>query len=130
MSWAGRGSRRAAVVRSTWNELDAAVAAWIGARPAVEVIAGFEAAEAAIAPIEDVRDLAVDPQYAALGSFPTVDDPVLGPIRMQGQLFRLSATPGTIRWTGREPGADTDTILREAGLGDRIVDLRAAGVIA
>lgn len=125
-AWFASGRGRAEHV----DVLDPAVAAWIGARPAEEVIAAFEAAEAAIAPIEDVRDIAADPQYAALGSFPTVDDPELGPIRMQGQLFRMSATPGSIRWTGRPQGADTEDILREAGLGDRIVTLRAAGVIA
>jgi len=112
------------------EELDGAVAAWIAARPADEVIAAFEAAEAAIAPILDVRDIAVDPQYAALGTFPTVEDPELGPLRMQGQLFRLSATPGSIRWTGRPTGADTDAILAEAGLGEQIPELRRMGVVA
>ena len=40
----------------------------------------------------------------------TVDDPELGPLRMQNVLFRLSDTPGAIRWTGRPHGADTDEI--------------------
>lgn len=112
------------------DELDAAVAAWIGDRDASEVMAAFEAANAAIAAIHDVRDIAVDPQYAALGSFAVVEDPDLGTLRMQGQLFRLSGTPGSIRWTGRAHGADTDTLLQEAGLGADIDGLRASGVVA
>src|SRR5947208_3184704 len=33
------------------DELDAAVSAWVGARPSTEVVAAFDAAEAAIAPV-------------------------------------------------------------------------------
>ena len=44
-------------------------------------------------------------------------DPELGPLRMQNVLFRLSETPGAIRWAGRPHGADTDEILAELGLG-------------
>ena len=46
----------------------------------------------------------------------TVEDPELGPLRMQNVLFRLSATPGAIRWAGRPHGADTDAVLTELGL--------------
>jgi crotonobetainyl-CoA:carnitine CoA-transferase CaiB-like acyl-CoA transferase len=35
---------------------------------------------------------------------------------MQNVLFRLSATPGGIRWAGRPHGADTDAVLGELGL--------------
>lgn len=57
-----------------------------------------------------------DPQYQALDTVTTVDDPELGPIRMQNVLFRLSATPGAIRWAGRPHGADTEAVLTELGL--------------
>ncbi|KAB1145651.1 CoA transferase [Streptomyces luteolifulvus] len=96
--------------------LDEAVGAWIAERTREEVLAAFEKAEAAVAPIQDVRDVMTDPQYQALGTVTTVDDPELGPLRMQNVLFRLSATPGAIRWAGRPHGADTDTVLTELGL--------------
>ena len=96
--------------------LDAAVGDWIAQRTRAEVLAAFEKAEAAVAPIQDVRDVMSDPQYQALDTITTVDDPELGPLRMQNVLFRLSATPGAIRWTGRPHGADTDTVLAELGL--------------
>ncbi|MEG8276056.1 CaiB/BaiF CoA transferase family protein [Streptomyces sp. AHA2] len=96
--------------------LDEAVGSWIAARTRTDVLAAFEKAEAAAAPIYDVRDVMADPQYQALGTVTTVDDPELGPLRMQNVLFRLSATPGAIRWAGRPHGADTDEVLTELGL--------------
>ncbi|WP_033284506.1 CaiB/BaiF CoA transferase family protein [Streptomyces sp. NRRL F-525] len=110
--------------------LDAAVGDWIAQRTRTEVLAAFEKAEAAVAPIQDVRDVMSDPQYQALDTITTVDDPELGPLRMQNVLFRLSATPGAIRWTGRPHGADTDTVLTELGLTDtELTTLRQAGAL-
>ncbi|MFH0520133.1 CaiB/BaiF CoA transferase family protein [Streptomyces sp. M41] len=96
--------------------LDEAVGDWIARHTRADVLAAFEKAEAAVAPIQDVREVMTDPQYAALDTITTVDDPELGPLRMQNVLFRLSATPGTIRWAGRPHGADTDEILGDLGL--------------
>ncbi|MFF7329283.1 CaiB/BaiF CoA transferase family protein [Streptomyces sp. NPDC090306] len=110
--------------------LDAAVGDWIAARGRDEVIAAFEKAEAAIAPVQDVRDVMEDPQYAALGTLATVDDPELGLLRMQNVMFRLSATPGAIRWAGRPHGADTDAVLGELGLTEaELAALRAEGAL-
>ncbi|CAL9602958.1 Succinyl-CoA--L-malate CoA-transferase beta subunit [Streptomyces sp. enrichment culture] len=110
--------------------LDTAVGDWIARRPRDEVLAAFEAAEAAIAPVQDVREVMADPQYQALDTVTTVDDPELGPLRMQNVLFRLSATPGAIRWAGRPHGADTEEVLSELGLtpGDLKL-LREAGAV-
>ncbi|MDC0770060.1 CaiB/BaiF CoA transferase family protein [Streptomyces sp. HD] len=96
--------------------LDRAVGDWIARHTRADVLAAFEKAEAAVAPIQDVRDVMTDPQYAALDTITTVEDPELGPLRMQNVLFRLSATPGTIRWAGRPHGADTHDILTDLGL--------------
>ncbi|MFF6990074.1 CoA transferase [Streptomyces sp. NPDC010273] len=110
--------------------LDAAVGDWIARRTRAEVLAAFEKAEAAVAPIQDVRDVMEDPQYQALDTITTVDDPELGPLRMQNVLFRLSATPGAIRWTGRPHGADTDSVLTELGLTEtELTTLRQAGAL-
>ncbi|MEU9334740.1 CoA transferase [Streptomyces sp. NPDC048290] len=110
--------------------LDAAVGSWIAARPRSEVLAAFEKAEAAIAPVQDVRDVMADPQYAALDTVTTVDDPDLGPLRMQNVLFRLSETPGAIRWAGRAHGADTDTVLTALGLtAAEVTALREEGAV-
>jgi crotonobetainyl-CoA:carnitine CoA-transferase CaiB-like acyl-CoA transferase len=111
------------------DELDDAVGAWIAKRGAADVSAAFEEAQAAIAPIYDVRDVFADPQYAALGTIASVEDEELGAIKMQNQLFRMSETPGRIRWSGRPHGHDTAEVL--AGLGidaAALADLRARGV--
>ncbi|GGN69384.1 CoA transferase [Streptomyces albiflavescens] len=110
--------------------LDGAVGAWIARRTRAEVLEAFEKAEAAVAPIQDVRDVMTDPQYAALDTLTTIDDPELGPLRMQNVLFRLSATPGAIHWAGRPHGADTETVLAELGLTEpEISALRAEGAL-
>jgi crotonobetainyl-CoA:carnitine CoA-transferase CaiB-like acyl-CoA transferase len=112
------------------DELDAAVAAWVAARDRETVVAAFTEAEAAVAPVYDVRDVLADPQYGALGTAVTVDDPDLGPLRMQNVPFRLSETPGEIRFAGRPHGADTDQILTDLGLTPTDIEaLRASGAV-
>ncbi|MGP4021584.1 CaiB/BaiF CoA transferase family protein [Saccharopolyspora sp. 5N708] len=113
------------------EELDAAVAAWIAERDAAEVIAAFAEAQAAIAPIYDVADIAEDPQYAALGTFVDLPDAELGTVTLQNVLFRMSGTPGEIRWPGPPLGKHTDEVLAEFGYADEQIDeLRRTGVVA
>ncbi|MER5291674.1 CoA transferase [Streptomyces pharetrae] len=124
--WFATGADRA---RHT-DVLDEAVGAWIARHTRADVLAAFEKAEAAVAPVQDVTDVMTDPQYAALDTITTVDDPELGPLRMQNVLFRLSGTPGAIRWAGRPHGADTEAVLTEAGLTlDELAALRAEGAL-
>ncbi|MEU2557969.1 CoA transferase [Streptomyces longispororuber] len=124
--WFATGGGRAAHA----DVLDEAVGAWIGRRTRAEVVEAFEKAEAAVAPVQDVVDVMADPQYRALDTITTVPDPELGPLRMQNVLFRLSETPGAIRWAGRPHGADTDEILTGIGLTDAEIDaLRTAGAV-
>ncbi|MGV9307086.1 CaiB/BaiF CoA transferase family protein [Nonomuraea sp. NPDC003727] len=113
------------------DELDEAVGSWIAERDADEVVARFEEAQAAIAPIYDVRDIAEDPQYAALNTFIELPDEELGSVTVQNVLFRLSETPGEVRWTGRRLGQDTDEVLGELGYAlEEIAKLRENGVVA
>ncbi|MDX3852812.1 CoA transferase [Streptomyces sp. AK02-01A] len=110
--------------------LDEAVGGWIGRHTREEAMAAFEKAEAAIAPVYDIRDVLEDPQYQALGTIVEVPDPELGPLRMQNVLFRLSETPGAIRWAGRPHGADTDAVLAELGLSTaEVAALRSGGAL-
>jgi crotonobetainyl-CoA:carnitine CoA-transferase CaiB-like acyl-CoA transferase len=90
------------------EELDALVTAWIGARNAAEVTAAFDAAEAAIAPVMTMADLADDPHVRAREVVAEVDG-----TPMQGLIARLSATPGRLRWTGRSLDADGADIRAE-----------------
>lgn len=125
--WFRSGAERA----NHADELDAAVGGWIAAHTLEEVTREFEAAEAAVAPIYDIRHIMADPQFKALGTIVPVDDPDLGPIKMQNVLFRLSETPGRIRWPGRKPGADNQEVYGSLlGLDEaQMADLRSRGVI-
>ena len=113
------------------DELDAMVGGWVAAHDFADVVAGFERAEAALAPIYSIEDVAADEQYRALGTLTSVPDETLGSVSMQNVIARLSESPGSIRWTGRGLGEDNeDVYVRELGLACEDLDrLRAAGVI-
>lgn len=112
------------------DELDDVVSSWISARSTDEVLSSFEKAEAAVAPVYDVRGIMNDPQYRALGTVQTVEDNQLGPVKMQNVLFRLSETPGGIRWAGREHGENTEKILEQVGVtAEQLAQLRDRGVV-
>jgi formyl-CoA transferase len=71
-----------------------------------------------------------DPQYQALNSIITVEDPELGPIKMQNVLFRLSETPGEVKWSGPQLGEHNEEVYRELGIDEeRLEELKAEGVV-
>ncbi len=124
--WFATGSGRAEHV----DEIDDAVAVWIGERTRDDVLVAFEVAGCAIAPVYDARDVLADPQLEALGSISTVDDPQLGPLRMPNVISRLSETPGRIRHSGGRHGADTAAVFAELGIkADELAMLRADRVV-
>ena len=124
--WFSSGRERAQYA----DLLDDFVGSWIADRDLEEVMVAFEKADAAVAPIYDAKGILEDPQYQALESIITVDDPELGPLKMQNVMFRLSETPGHIRWAGRPLGADNRSVYTELGLSDNEIDvLTEAGVI-
>jgi crotonobetainyl-CoA:carnitine CoA-transferase CaiB-like acyl-CoA transferase len=83
------------------EELDEIVGAWIAARPMEQVLAAFQDAEAAIAPVYTMRELLDDPHVRDRGVFVEVDG-----VKMQGPTARLSRTPAQLRHAGRPLGAD------------------------
>ena len=125
--WFASGSTRAEHAEI----LDKYVGDWIIKRDSAEVIRAFEEAQAAVAPIYDIKDVLDDPHFKALETIINIEDPDLGTIKMQNVMFRLSTTPGRLKWTGRKKGADTRKILRnELGLTDLQIDkLAQLGVI-
>lgn len=112
------------------DELDDAVGSWIAVRTTSDVLSSFEAAQAAVAQVNDVRGVFADPQYEAIGTIATVDDEELGLMKMQNVLFRLSGTPGSIRWSGRTHGHDTSEVLDEIGVTpEQLARLRESGIV-
>jgi crotonobetainyl-CoA:carnitine CoA-transferase CaiB-like acyl-CoA transferase len=90
------------------HEVDDLVAAWIGARPMTEVLAAFDGASAAIAPVYSAADYAADAHVVARGAIVDVDG-----MPQPEVIARLSATPGRVRWAGRPLDADADEVRGE-----------------
>ncbi len=95
--------------------LDAYVGDWIAARSREEVLAAFTEAGAAIAAVYNAQDIVEDPHVRETEMLIEVDDEDLGPVLQHNVMWRLSASPGRIRFTGRALGQDTDEILAELG---------------
>lgn len=106
------------------KELDALIGEWIGQHTSEEAMTAFEGAEAVIGPIYSIADIFEDPQYRARETITTVDDPVLGPVRIQNAIPRLVDTPGRVRHLGGKLGQDNEEIL-SGELGHTAAELEA-----
>jgi crotonobetainyl-CoA:carnitine CoA-transferase CaiB-like acyl-CoA transferase len=113
------------------DEINAIVADWCRAHPASEIEALCIAADVPFARTYTVRDICEDPHIAARGDLVTVDDPVVGPVRMQGVHARFSRTPGSVRSGAPRLGEHNREVYGDLlGLSDdEIARLRAARVI-
>jgi crotonobetainyl-CoA:carnitine CoA-transferase CaiB-like acyl-CoA transferase len=126
--WFATGAGRAAHA----DLLDGYVAQWVATRTCAVVLEEFDRAQAAVAAVYDIAGLMADPQAECRHIFPVVPDDELGAMRMTNVMFRLGATPGQIRWTGRRHGQDTDEVLAtELGLdAGELAELRKRQIIA
>lgn len=109
--------------------LDALIGEWILARDRDEVIELLRAADVAIAPIYDAADIVTDAHFTQRGSIVEVDDPDLGPVRMQGVVPTVTGREGSIRSTGpAKIGTDTTDVLTAFGFSpDEVRALLASG---
>jgi crotonobetainyl-CoA:carnitine CoA-transferase CaiB-like acyl-CoA transferase len=120
---AKRSERRAVV--------DGRVAAWTNRHTLAELSEVLDRAEVPNGPINSIADIFQNPQYAARGTLETVDDPVVGPVKMQAPVARLSETPARTQRPAPEVGEHNAEVYGElldldAGELER---LRADGVI-
>lgn len=90
------------------DELEERMSTWCAERTRDEVIRIFEEAEAAIGPVLDMADIAVDPHFVERQAIVDVGD-----TPMQNLIARLSRTPGVLRHPGRALDADGDEIRRK-----------------
>lgn len=124
--WFAAGNTRAQHV----EELDAMVGGWIGARTRDEVVSAFTEAGAAIAPIYSAKEIVEDEHIRETQMLTEVDDVDFGPLLQHNVMWRMSDTPGSIRFTGRKHGEDTDEVLDALGVdATRLADLRERNVI-
>jgi crotonobetainyl-CoA:carnitine CoA-transferase CaiB-like acyl-CoA transferase len=131
-AWAADPGFQAMAQRSARRqEVDARVAAWTAQHTLADLQRVLDDAEVPNSPIYSVADAFADPQYAARQTLTTIDDPVLGPVKMPSPVPRLSATPATISRPAPEVGEHTAEIYAELlGLDDdALAQLMRDGVI-
>lgn len=111
--------------------IDSYVSGWIAKRDRHEVLAVFEELGGAIAPIYSAKDVVEDPHVRGAKMLVNVADDDFGTVLMHNVMWRMSDSPGEIRFTGRALGSDTDTILtKELGYSSaRVNALRDEGVV-
>ncbi len=81
-------------------------------------------------PVHFIEELFEHPQAVENGLVAELEHPLLGRHRMVGPAFQMSKTPIAPQGPSPVLGADTDTVLREAGLSDAdIAALYETGVV-
>jgi len=112
------------------DELDALVAERIASEDLADVYVRLTDSGVTCSPVNSIADVFADPHFNDRGMVVNVDDARLGSVRMQCVVPRFSRTPGSVRRTGPELGADNMDIFRELGLSEeRVAELKANRVI-
>lgn len=112
------------------EEVDSAVAEWVATKSKDEVLDACDDVGAPASPLYSAKDILEDPQYRALDSITSVEHPKLGQVRVPNVLFRLSKTPGSVRWPGPAMGEHNQEVYTELGLTeDDLVKLEEEGAI-
>ena len=113
------------------DAINAIVGDWVKRHTAAEVETILLAAQVPVTRAYSIADLFADPHYAAREDIATVDDPTIGPVRMQAVYPRLSATPGRIQRGAPKLGEhNRDVYGGLLGLDDaEIVALERVGVV-
>jgi crotonobetainyl-CoA:carnitine CoA-transferase CaiB-like acyl-CoA transferase len=64
-------------------------------------------------PVFDIQDAFEDPHYRARGNLVEVPDPVMGSVKMQDVVPKLSLTPGSVRSSGPLLGQHNEEVYRD-----------------
>ena len=90
----------------------------------------FERERVAFAMVLSTAEIVDDPHAQAIGMFTEFDHPVVGRARLPRHPTQFHGTPAALGGLAPNLGEHTDEVLAQLGLGDRIEELRAAGVVA
>ncbi len=113
------------------EEIHAIVGEWVSRHTAEEVERILVGAEVPVSRVYSIADIFADVHYRERESLITVDDPVVGPVRMQAVYPRLSETPGRVSRGAPRLGEHNDEVyggLLQLSVAER-ERLRALGVI-
>ena len=80
------------------DTLDAIIAGWTRGQDAFDLAGRLQAAGVPAGPVLRGPDLLEDRHYAERGTFVTVDHPQVGPKQYPGIPWKMSKTPGEVRW--------------------------------
>lgn len=94
-----------------------------------EAMARMEAQRVPCGVVLSPAELVEDPHARAIGLFEDSDDPVVGRVRRPRHPARFGTTGATLGGPAPALGQDTDDVLRELGMGERIEGLRADGIV-
>jgi len=101
-------------------------------RPTAHWLQAFDAAGIPAGPIQDIGQMAADPQTLAREMVVNLDHPVAGRTQALGVPVKFSATPGSIRRPAPTYGQHTREVLRQHGFDDadieRLADQGAIGL--
>jgi formyl-CoA transferase len=112
-------------------ELNAILEDYFKQHTAAEIDERLNAVGVPCGPVHNLHAAFNNPQVKALGSVRELEHPTVGPIKVVGPPYRLSATPATVRTPPPTLGQHTDETLRRLGYDDtEIHALREAKVIA
>jgi crotonobetainyl-CoA:carnitine CoA-transferase CaiB-like acyl-CoA transferase len=115
--------------RAVLNEV---ISDWIGTRDLNDVLETCDRLEVTVGPITTMKDIDQDPHYRERGSLMEIEDPATGTrLRMPDVPFRLSGSPGRIRFPGL-PHGSANAVIYEDLLGyapEKIEKLREAKAI-
>ena len=90
----------------------------------------FERERVAFAMVLSTAEIVDDPHAQAIGMFTEFDHPVVGRARLPRHPTRFHGTPAALGGHAPALGRHTDEVLAQLGLGDRVEELHAAGVLA
>ena len=113
------------------DELDPIISGWTQSRDPYEVTNALQRAGVAATPVLSGRDIFNDPHYQERGLLELVDHPSTGPYLLPGLAWKMSKSPGAVRWPSPLLGEHNRYVYGELlGMSDRDVDLlEAEGVI-
>ena len=110
--------------RENHDELDRIISEWTISQEAYAVTHLLQAAGVPAGPVLRGPDLLADAHYKDRGTFVTVDHPQVGPKPYPGIPWRMSATPGRVRWPSPTLGQHNRDVYGELlGLTGPEIDL-------